>query len=162
MTEASTSPNPAPALRCIAWCPDDCDESAAREYVGSTPREIAEQHAEHVYYEQGTRRECYEVRVRATKGDRVREWDVTVDVEVEVSFSATLAFPRKVSKEPAVPVHEVSPELRAEIIDEQVRRLVDVLGGDALPAPPVASPGDAVSPDQLAEILALGRENEGN
>jgi len=59
MTEASTSPPPASVLKCIAWCPDDCDQSAAREYVGSnTPKEIAEQHAEHVYYEQGTRRCC--------------------------------------------------------------------------------------------------------
>lgn len=124
MTESSTSPTPAPALKCIAWCPDDCDQSAAREYVGSnTPREIAEQHAEYVYYEQGTRRECYEVRVRATRGDWVREWDVTVDVEIEVSFSAASAFPRK-------SVH-------------------DALDSETLPAPP----GNTISPDQFAEII---------
>lgn len=94
---------PAPVLRCIAWCPDDGDETTAREYVGSTPKEIAEQHAEYVWYEQGTQREHYDIRVRATKGDHVREWDVTVDVEIQVSFDAALAFPVKPSKKPDAP-----------------------------------------------------------
>lgn len=89
-----------PTLKCIAWCPDDGDETTACEYTGSTVREIAEQHAEHVYYHDGTQRECYEVRVRATKGDHVREWDVTVDVEIQASFSAAIAFPVKPSKRP--------------------------------------------------------------
>lgn len=93
---------PAEVLKCIAWCPDDGDEGTAREYVGSTPGDVAEQHAEHVYYEQGTQCECYEVRVRATKGGRVIEWDVTVNVEVEVSFDAALAFPRETSAKPAI------------------------------------------------------------
>jgi hypothetical protein len=94
-----SDPDPEPALRCVAWCPDDCDEGGAREYVGcDTPREVAEQHAEYLYYERGTRRDCYDVRVRATRGDRAREWDVTVEVEVEVSFCAAIAFPRSPSK----------------------------------------------------------------
>lgn len=99
----TSNATPAPAseqtaLKCIAWCPDDCDESLAREYEGINPGEIAEQHAEHVYYHDGTQRECYEVRVRATKGDLVREWDVMVDVEITTSFSACLAFPRRPTK----------------------------------------------------------------
>jgi len=87
-------------MKIIAWCPDDCDESEAREYTGETIREIAEQHAEWMY-SQGDQQDCYEVRVRVTKDDHVREWDVTVDVETQVSFSAALAFlvgPRKKSE----------------------------------------------------------------
>ncbi len=93
MTDPITT---ATALKCIAWCPDDCDANEAREYVGSTAGEIAEQHAEWLHG-QGDPQESYDVRVRATKGDVVREWDVSVDVEVEVSFHAALAFPVKVS-----------------------------------------------------------------
>lgn len=103
-----TSAAPAPDLKCIAWCPDDGDDSIAREYTGSTPKEIAEQHAEYVWYEMGTQREHYEVRVRATKGDVVREWDVAVDVDIQVSFDAALAFPVKPSGKPAQPA-ETAP-----------------------------------------------------
>lgn len=110
---AKVLPDAAPvteALKCIAWCPDIEDESNAREYIGSSPGEVAEQHAEHVYYE-GTQREWFEVRVRATKDDRVREWDVTVTVEVEVSFAATLSFPRPTSAKlvATAPLAEATP-----------------------------------------------------
>jgi len=100
---------PVEALKCIAWCPDDGDESTAREYIGTTPGEVAEQHAAHVYYEHGTQRDWYEVRVRAAKGDRVREWDVTVNVDVDVSFSAALAFTHQTLRKPAEPPQQADP-----------------------------------------------------
>jgi len=101
---------PAEAMTCLAWCPDHDDESAARAYVGTTPGEVAEQQAEHVYNELGTEREFYDVRVRVTKGDRVLEWDVTVNVEAEVTFSAALAFPRQALRKPAESSQPADPD----------------------------------------------------
>lgn len=89
-------------LKCIAWCPDDCDADEAREYVGSTPGEIAEQHAEWMH-SQGDPQESYDIHVRATKGDVVREWSVCVDVEMIVSFHASLAFPLSTRKTESAP-----------------------------------------------------------
>jgi len=107
--QAQVAAPTAEAMKCIAWCPEDGDESTAREYVGTTPGEVAEQHAELVYYEQGTQRECYEVRVRATKADLVREWDVVVDVQIEVSFSGEFVFPRSTSAKSVEPSQQTEP-----------------------------------------------------
>jgi hypothetical protein len=79
--------------KIIAWCPDDTDEDGAREYSGTTPEEIAEQHAAFM------RDPCdpcsgYTVRVRATNSETVHAWDILVNVEVEssVSFRASHVF----------------------------------------------------------------------
>ena len=77
--------------RYSAWCPDIEDEIAARDYVGATPMDIAEQHAAHVYV-RGWREACCAIRVRAICGGKRREWDVTVNVEL--SCEAGLVFPR--------------------------------------------------------------------
>lgn len=116
MSDTNTEQPAATALRCIAWCPDDCDADEAREYVGSTPGEIAEQHAEWMHT-QGDPQESYDIHVRATKGDVVREWSVCVDVEMIVSFHASLAFPLKVSKEPA-PAQKQHGEITTPRSDE--------------------------------------------
>jgi len=79
-------------LKCIAWCPDDCDVDEAREYVGQDPRDVAKQHAIWMHG-QSDPQESYEIRVRATNGNLVHEWDVSVDAEVEISFYASLACP---------------------------------------------------------------------
>lgn len=87
------------SVKILAWCPNDCDEDEASEYVGGTPREVAEQHVESIH-ESGDSQESYEVRVRAADGDIVREWDVTVNVEYEIAFRSAIAFPRKVDAKP--------------------------------------------------------------
>jgi hypothetical protein len=103
----STTTEAAPttsALKLTAWCPDECDEGGSRAYDGITLGEIAEQHAEWMHG-QGDPQEKYNIRVRATRGDQVREWDVTVDVDVEVSFRASNAFPvrpRREAEEPTL------------------------------------------------------------
>lgn len=74
-------------LMGIAWDPDDCDADEAREYKGSTPGEIALQHAEWMH-RQGDPQKDYNIRVRITKEGISREWYVHVDVEFEASFHA--------------------------------------------------------------------------
>jgi hypothetical protein len=59
----------------LAWCPDDCDADEAREYVGITPGDAAEQHAEWMH-RQGDPQEKYNIRVRKPKEGIVRECDV--------------------------------------------------------------------------------------
>lgn len=116
---ASTD-SPEPALKCVAWCPGVNDD--AREYGGSDPRgvlasvlslqtvkEIAEQHAEYLYYEHHALCDPYEVRVRVTRGSLTREWDVTVDVEVLTSFSGHVCSPCKETREAALPAETVEP-----------------------------------------------------
>lgn len=85
---------PAPNLKCIAWDPNDCDADEAREYTGSTPGEIAMQHAEWMH-EQGDPQEKYNIRVRTIKESIVREWDVYVYGENSVTFHSALASPVK-------------------------------------------------------------------
>jgi hypothetical protein len=63
----TTTDKSVPTLKCIAWCPADCDAGEAREYAGSTPGEIAEQHAEWMH-RQGDPQESYLIHVRAAKG----------------------------------------------------------------------------------------------
>lgn len=83
-----------PPLVVVAWCPEEETDAQAVAYEGKSAREVAQQHAEHLFYRQAPAdwSECYEVRVRATRGDRVREWDVCVDVDIEASFYASVAF----------------------------------------------------------------------
>lgn len=76
-------------LKYVAWDSNDCGSDEAREYTGRTPGEIATQHAEWMH-RQGDPQKEYAVRVRATKGSIVREWEVCVHAEIEVSFHAVL------------------------------------------------------------------------
>lgn len=101
---------PVPHLKCVAWDPSDCGVEGAREYSGRTVREIAEQHAEWMY-RRGDPQEEYNIRVRVTKDGNVREWDVAVDVEMEVSFYAHVSpvVPNTITTEPGVPTVEPAP-----------------------------------------------------
>jgi hypothetical protein len=70
-----------PDLKRIAWDLTNCNADEAREYTGSTPDEIDMQRAEWLR-EQGDAQEEYNIRVRATKEDSAREWDVCVYLEI--------------------------------------------------------------------------------
>lgn len=84
--------------KIIAWCPDDTDESGAREYTSGVPGDVAEQHAEFLHAKGGDPCESYEVRVRFTDDREVREWDICVDVDVVVSFHACRLLEAKLGK----------------------------------------------------------------
>jgi hypothetical protein len=81
-----------PNLKYVAWDPNDCDSDDAREYTGSTPGEIATQHAEWMHGQGDPQRE-YDIRVRATAEGIVHEWEVCVTVKIEMSFHAATARP---------------------------------------------------------------------
>lgn len=91
------SPDP---WRAVAWCPEQEPESSALPYEGESAREVAGKHAEHRYFSVGEF-DGVEVRVRATRGGEVREWDVFVDTEIEVHFDVSIATRREASSPPA-------------------------------------------------------------
>ena len=70
--------------KIIAWCPDEADESDAREYFGDCPEAIAEQHAEFVH-ESCDPCSRYTIRVRATNDKEVHEWDMRIWTSVHLS-----------------------------------------------------------------------------
>ena len=98
--------------KIIAWCPDEADESDAREYFGDCPEAIAEQHAEFVH-ESCDPCSRYTIRVRATNDTKVHEWDILVEVEINVTFHASRAFRVPRSRQEGVPC--LIPSLVAQV-----------------------------------------------
>lgn len=78
--------------KIFAWCPDDTDESGAREYTGDVPEEGAERHAEFLHAKGGDPCDRYCIRVRMIIDGRVREWDVLVMVDMTASFRTESAI----------------------------------------------------------------------